>query len=203
MKKTVFYLALPVLLMTVPCAFFAPGFLYSENIPRRADAVVLFIGPDNAPRSEEANQLIKDGYARYLIIPSYDEVRVLNGRGEIERLPRMVPRGDLMHKVHMAAAYKDKKYYENTHIEALEAKRMMDDLGLRSAMLVSSAYHIRRIKLIAARVFDARRYAVSCNPARWQPQFTAGDWLDRTRRKIIVSEYIKIAWFLAYGAVGS
>jgi len=197
------YLAPLILLMTALFAFFAPGFLYSENIPRRADAVVLFIGPDTAPRSDEANQLIKDGYARYLIIPSYDEVRVVNGRGEIERVSGMVPRGDLIRKVHMAAAYKGKKYYENTHIEALEAKRMMDDLGLRSVMLVSSAYHIRRIKLIADRVFDARRYAVSCNPARWQPQFTVGDWFDRAHRKIIVSEYVKIAWFLAYGVVGS
>jgi uncharacterized SAM-binding protein YcdF (DUF218 family) len=197
------YLAPPVLLMTALFALFAPGFLYSENIPRRADAVVLFIGPDNVTRLDEANQLIRDGYARYLIIPSYDEVRVLNGQGEIERVSGMVPRGDLIHKVHMAAEYKDKEYYEHTHIEALEAKRMMDDLGLRSVMLVSSAYHMRRIKLIAGRVFDARRYDVSCNPARWQPQFTAGDWFDRARRKIIVSEYVKIAWFLAYGAVGS
>ena len=197
------YLAPPVLLMTALFALFAPGFLYSENIPMRADAVVLFIGPGNVTRLDEANQLIKDGYARYLIIPSYDEVRVLNGQGKIERVSGMVPRGDLIRKVHMAAEYKGKEYYENTHIEALEAKKMMDDLGLRSVMLVSSAYHMRRIKLIADRVFDARRYDVNCNPARWQPQFTARDWFDRVRRKIIVSEYVKIAWFLAYGVVGS
>lgn len=180
--------------------WFGPGFLFRENIPRHADAVVLFVGPGNESRLDEAKQLIREGYARYLLIPSYAEVYAVNGNGELELISGVVPRRDLVLRVRLAATYK--KHYENTHIEALEAKRMMDDLGLRSAMLVSSAYHMRRIGLIAGQVFDKRKYAVSCNPARWQAPFTAWDWLNRERRKIMVSEFGKIGWFLVYGVFG-
>jgi uncharacterized SAM-binding protein YcdF (DUF218 family) len=199
--KIFLYLIAPTILFATLFVIFAPGFLFMENIPRRADAVVLFIGPGNVPRLDEAKQLIKDGYARYLIIPSYGEVLLLNSQGEFEQISVAGPKDNLILRVRIAAIYK--KHYENTHIEALEAKRIMDDLGLSSALLVSSAYHMRRISMIAGRVFHARKYSISCNPARWQASFTSDDWLKKDRRKIIVSEYVKIAWFLAYGLVGS
>ncbi|TWJ16720.1 YdcF family protein [Geobacter argillaceus] len=199
MKKTILFFLALVCVVTA-FVWLAPGFLFTDDLPRKADAVVLFVGPGNESRLDEAKQLIREGYARYLLIPSYGEIYALNGQGALELISGTVPRKDLILKVRLAATYK--KYYENTHIEALEAKRMLDDLGLRSALLVSSAYHMRRIGLIAGKVFDWRKYSISCNPARWQASFTAGDWLNRDRRKIIASEYVKIAWFLAYGVFG-
>ena len=177
----------------------APGFLFTENISRKADAVVLFVGPGNEARLDEARQLIKEGYARYLFVPFSGEVFIAGPGGELVKVTENQPRGDLLNRIKVASIYK--RYYENTHVEALEAKRMMDDLGLKSAMLVSSAYHMRRINMIAGRVFDGRKYSISCNPARWQREFTAVDWLNADRRKIIVSEYVKIGWFLVYGVL--
>ena len=194
-------LAVAVFLMAAMFAAFAPGFLFMDNIPRKADAVILFVGPENVSRLDEAKQLIKDGYARFLLIPTTCEMFTVDPAGGFVKLAGNQQCGGLFLRIRIAANYK--KYYEKTHIEALEAKRMMDDLGLSSAMLVSSAYHMRRISMIAGRVFDARKYSISCNPARWQASFTLGDWLNKERRKIIVSEYVKIAWFLAYGVVGS
>lgn len=188
--------AIAVLVLLV---MFAPGFLFTADVPRKADAVVLFVGPGNESRLDEAKKLIKEGYARYLIIPNQGEVLSLNQHGELVKLTETITRDDLIRKVRLAVTYK--KHYENTHIEALEARRMMDDLGVRSAMLVSSGYHMRRIRLISGRVFDAKKNAVRCNPARWQKPFEAGDWLDNERRKIIVSEYVKIGWFLLYGVL--
>jgi uncharacterized SAM-binding protein YcdF (DUF218 family) len=190
-------LMLAVLLVVTLFLIFGPGFLFAEDITRKADAVVLFVGPGNDARLDEAKVLIKEGYARYLLIPSSGEMFRADPAGGLVRISGQQPRGDLILRIRIAATYK--KYYENTHIEALEAKRMLDDLGLRSAMLVSSAYHMRRISLIAGRVFSAMKYSISCNPARWQESFTAADWLNKERRKIIVSEYLKIGWFLASG----
>ena len=201
MKKTMVSLASAVFLTAAMFAAIAPGFLFMDNIPRKADAVILFVGPENVSRLDEAKQLIKDGYARFLLIPSSGELFTVAPSGVLVKLSGNQPRGDLFLRIRIAATYK--KHYENTHIEALEAKWMLDDLGLRSAMLVSSAYHMRRISMIVGRVFDARKYSISCNPARWQASFTAGDWLNKERRKIIASEYVKIAWFLVYGVVGS
>jgi uncharacterized SAM-binding protein YcdF (DUF218 family) len=196
LKMIMVYLAAPTLLVITLFVIFAPGFLSSEDIPRKADAVVLFVGPGNGARLDEAKQLIKEGYARYLLIPSSGELFATDPAGGVVRIAGNQARDYLFHRIRLAANYK--KRYENTHIEVLEAKRMMDDLGLRSAMMVSSAYHMRRIRLIAGRVFDSRIYFVSCKPARWQKPFTSADWMDAERRKIIVSEYVKILCFCLY-----
>lgn len=177
-------------------ALFAPGFIFIGDVPRKADAVVLFVGPGNEARLFEARQLLKEGYARYLLIPSSGEIFSADKVGEIEKIRIVQPKGDHFLRMRIAAKYR--KYLENTHIEALEARQMMDDMGLRSAMLVSSGYHMRRIRLIAGRVFGASSYSFSCNPAQWQQEFTASDWLDKERRRIIASEYVKIGWFLVY-----
>jgi len=189
------YWILPTLLLAGSLLTLAPGFLCYADLPRKADAVVLFVGPGNISRRDEAQQLIKDGYARYLLIPSSGELFAKAPDGALTRLAGQ-PRGELFFRLRTAPSYG--KHYENTHVEALEAKRMMDSLGLKSAMLVSSAYHMRRIGLIAGRVFDKREYAISCNPARWQKEFTMADWLDKERRQAIVSEYVKLGWFLVY-----
>jgi len=175
---------------------FAPGFLFIENFPRKADAVVLFIGPGNESRLDEANQLIKEGFTRYLLIPSSVELFAADSVGGLVRIGGNQQREILFLRIRIAANYK--KYFENTHIEMLEAKRMMDVRGMKSAMLVSSAYHMRRISLIAGRVFDAGTYSITCNPARWQTPFTVSDWLNTEHRNLIFSEYVKIAWFLVY-----
>jgi uncharacterized SAM-binding protein YcdF (DUF218 family) len=180
-------------------ALIAPGFLFTEDVPRKSDAVVLFVGPGNEARTDEAKYLIKEGYARYLLIPSSVEMFAANPAGGLVRITGDRSRGDLVRRIGIAVNYK--KHYENTHFEALEAKRMMDDLDLKSAMLVSSGYHMRRIRIIAGRVFDAGRYSITCNPARWQQEFTVADWLNADRRKIIVSEYVKIGWFFVYGVL--
>lgn len=188
---------LPVLLVVTIFLIFAPGFLFTEDIPRKSDAAVLFVGPGNEARLNEARQLVKGGYARYLLIPFSGEIFTTDSAGGFVRLTDNQPRRELFHKIRIAASYE--KYYENTHIEALEAKRMMNERGLKSAMLVSSGFHMRRIRMIADRVFDDRKYVVTCYPAQWHKKYTAADWLDAERRKIIFSEYVKIVWFLAYG----
>lgn len=193
------YLAAALLLLLALMVMYAPGFLFSEDPPRKADAVVLFVGPGNDARLFEARQLVKDGYARYLLIPSSGEVYVQDSAGELVLQEGRLPRAELVQRIRMASVYK--KHYENTHKEALEARRMMEDRGLHSALMVSSAYHMRRIRLIAWRVFDSATYSISCSPAQWGREFTAGDWLVKDRRRIIVSEYVKIGWFLVYGVL--
>ena len=196
---TLVYLTATFLLLLTLFVVFAPGFLLSDDIPGKADAVVLFVGPGNEARLDEAKVLIKEGHARYLLIPFTGEMFETDKAGGLVRITVNQPRGDLIRRVRMAANYR--KHYENTHIEALEAKRMMEELGLSSAMLVSSGYHMRRIRMISSRVFDAGTYSIKCNPARWQREFTAADWLDGEKRRIIVSEYVKIGWFLVYGVL--
>ena len=190
------YLTASLFVLLTLFVIFAPGFLFTEDPARKADAVVLFVGPGNEARLYEARQLVKDGYARYLLIPASGEVYAQDSAAELVKLEGKLPRADFVHRIRMASAYK--RHYENTHKEVLEARRMMEDRGLHSALMVSSAYHMRRIRMISWRVFDGSKYLISCSPTQWGQEFTAGDWLVKDRRRIIVSEYAKIGWFLMY-----
>jgi len=42
---TLFYLTSTFLLLLTLFVIFAPGFLFTEDVTRKADAVVLFVGP--------------------------------------------------------------------------------------------------------------------------------------------------------------
>ena len=58
------------LLMVSLFVIFTPLFLAYYDVPLKSDAVVLFIGAGNEERLNEAHQLIRDGFVKYLIILS-------------------------------------------------------------------------------------------------------------------------------------
>ena len=59
-------------------------------------------------------------------------------------------------------------FYEDTHIEIIEAQKRMSDYGLKSAIFVSSPHHMRRIKLIAEKVFKSNNYNFYYVPTRYE-----------------------------------
>ena len=77
-------------------------------------------------------------------------------------------------------------------------KAMMDELGFKSANFVSSPYHMRRVKLIADRVFAGGNYNLSFVPSRYEETHKNLWWLNKYDLKWVLSEYSKIIWFLLY-----
>ncbi len=174
---------------------YAPGFLVYADKPVEADAVVLYSGPGQKNRLQEARRLIAEGFARYLIIPDFGIVSIAGESGDLE--PVAPEQWGQSQSLRGSTPPLYRRYVESTHVEALEAKRILDRLGLRSALMVSSPYHTRRINMICHRVFD-QNYRVAVVPARTQQTFMVRDWLDMGKRGKIVSEYIKMVWFLLY-----
>jgi hypothetical protein len=152
-----------------------PGYLAYADKPAKADAVVLFIGFDSRARMQEARSLIAEGYANHLIIPAYDERPARKG-----------------------AAPNYRRYYENTHIEALEAKRIMDRQGFRSALFVSSPGHMRRIRMIAGEVFDPAAYRIAFIPTRFEQRPEGIRKFTPTNVAATALECAKIIWFQTY-----
>ena len=72
-KKLTFlvFVFLAVLLILLE---YAPHYLTYADTPVKSDAIVLFVGPDNRARQEEAQLLITQGYARYFLIPAYGKI---------------------------------------------------------------------------------------------------------------------------------
>ncbi len=169
---------------------FAYSYLKLNNKPVKSDIVVLFIGLEYEKRLEEAHQLLKENYAKALIIPAYHSEYTLV-KGKINRTQNF--RKSTLN----TSAYP--RYYENTHIEALEAKKMMDTAGYKSAIFVSSPFHMRRISIIASRVFKTKDYQISFSGSRYLRQGNSfSSMFNWYKVKQISSEYLKIAGFYLY-----
>lgn len=181
-----FSAAIVVLIIFVLLIIKAPGYLSYSDEPCRADAVILFLGNEYRERRAEAARLIRDGYADHLLIPAYGKLLKAD---DLERPSR---NGVPLRPSHYPG------FYEDTHVEVLEAKKLMDRNRLASAIFVSSPYHMRRIKLIANRVFTGGEYRIIFVPTRYEKP-TNGPWfLNQGSIRKVVGEYGKIAWFFLY-----
>ena len=88
--------------------------------------------------------------------------------------------------------------YENTHLELLLAREMMVKLGLKSAVVVSSPYHMRRLQLIAGQVFADGGYGIGLKSTFLKSHNSLACLQSDCCRKHVAGEYLKLAWFLVY-----
>jgi uncharacterized SAM-binding protein YcdF (DUF218 family) len=176
---------------------YAPYYLARTDKPARSDVIVLLIGSKFTPRKEEVFRLIEDGYARQLIIPAYGKVSDagLFSNQSSQTNPKPDPsliRGRVVRR----AQYP--RYFEDTHIEILEAKKMMDKTGFKSAIFVSSPYHMRRVSIIANKVFGKNGYSLIFVPSRYEQHNGSLWFLKKRDLKLVTGEYSKIIWFALY-----
>jgi uncharacterized SAM-binding protein YcdF (DUF218 family) len=187
-KILTYFLVLLLLANVLVLLYYGPRYLTYADKPLRSDAVVLFVGPDNKARREDANRLMSEGYARYLFIPAYgritDASSLSSTAGTKKANPKLI-----------ISALKPRPYFENTHVEVLEAKRMMEQYALKSAIFVSSPDHMRRIKIITERIFHEEPVRIVFVPIRVEP---AHQDLTLSDYKRMGKEYVKIIWFLMY-----
>ena len=183
-------LTFPFLALLLILALYAPHYLNYADQPAKADAVVLFLGKDIKARNMEAERLLSDGYANYLIIPALGQVISTS-----DKRPFQTKKS--------AATGRYPNFYENTHIEVLEAKRIMDHSGFKKANFVSAPSHMRRIKMITDHVFqqknsDPDAYQINFVPMRAEPSLPKASPWDLKNIGNVVYEYIKMAWFFSY-----
>ena len=175
--------------------WYAPRYLICENSLRKTDCIILLVGPDYDLRRDKALELMADGYSSNLVMPAFNSILVSSEK-EINP-PHWQPEEES--PFIDAMKIKDKfRFYENTHLEVLIAKEISERHGFRSITFVSSPYHMRRVKLIAERVFAANYYRLSFvtygtrNPNSFL-------WIFREEDlKWVTSEYVKIVWFMVY-----
>jgi uncharacterized SAM-binding protein YcdF (DUF218 family) len=189
----------------------SPRYLVYADLPAKCDIIVLFAGSDRDSRLREAQQLLQEGYSDYLFIPvTFSLYKAGPGRGGITairfsaavkpgiHLPAPRSEQEMTHVYFRKnwAAYRLPRYYEATHVEMLMAKKAMDASGFRKAIFVSSPYHMRRIKIMAARVFDPS-YDVKLVPSRFEKKFEA-PLPSQKDVQHVMTEFPKMIWFLCY-----
>jgi len=199
-KKLILYLALPISALIIFLVLHAPTYLNYADPPTKADAVVLFVGPDletTDARKKEANKLLDADYADVLIVPAYSHIY---RKADRQSLPVRI---DLSNVKYSSVVSNYPSFYENTHIEVLEAKRIMDHFGFKKANFVSSPYHMRRIKVMTDHIFHLKNtdqidYQIKFVPSPLKPSWAKVSQWDLKHIEILASEYTKTVWFYLY-----
>ena len=174
-----------IITVFISAIWYAPKYLAYADKPSKSDVVVLFVGSKlTTPlRLREALNLINEGFAQHLLIPAngtFFEAPVNNvtiTNRPIINYP---------------------SYFDDTHREMLEVKKVVDKKGFRSAIFVSSPFHMRRIKIMADNIFDSRFLQMKFVPARYEPGLDSVWLSSMCDLKMAATEYIKVIWFMAY-----
>jgi hypothetical protein len=182
-----------ILVMSGAIILYSPRFLLYSSEYKKANAIILLLGPDFKARQKEAYKLIDEGMTDYLIIPAYHKAyRVYDKEKKKYLSPNLYSFKPDQKNIAPSG------FYEDTHLEIIEARKMMSGYGLNSAIFVSSPYHMRRIKLIVMKVFDTDKGDFYFMPTRYEKapanywELSLADW-KKVRR-----EYGKILWFFIY-----
>jgi uncharacterized SAM-binding protein YcdF (DUF218 family) len=191
-RRAVLFLSLVIVLGL--CVYLAPRYLAFSEKPDKCDAVILLIGSNYKARLHEASQLVHEGYARYLIVPAHNRVLEAGSDGSLTRIPSP--------PAPAAVSRKTNDMIEDTHIEIASAKHVMKDLGLTSAIFVSSPYHMRRIKVMAGRVYrdttGAPSYRLNFVASRYETPRMSTWFMRPSELRFVLTEYGKLFWFLIY-----
>jgi hypothetical protein len=172
-------------------AVLLPSYLLYATPVEPTDAAVLFLGPGEEARRQQLDELVAKGWTKFVIVPWKGEIietRVSRAPVTPEKTARMARalRVDF-----------NKSFVERTHVEVRQALELMEYIAVTRAVFVSSPYHMRRIKLMADRVFDADTYKITYLPTAYDPPQWPwfAHWKDV---KWVFSEWVKIVWFLLY-----
>jgi DUF218 domain len=167
----------------------------------RSDAIVVLLGADDDAKIEWAFKLLDSGCARYLLIPgksfSCDNKKDKCLRAKHYRFNLQNYNFDNLTTI---PAWEEKLpwYKERTHIELIMTRQMMAAQDLESGIIVSHPYHMRRIRIIAATVFDNTSFRLDYLPTEDDPMPDQFLRLYVSRLLWVFSEAIKIVWFKFY-----
>lgn len=163
--------------------FKAGTYLVVNETPHKVDAIVVISG-DRGERTEYGVKLFKEGYAEHLI---FSGGIVYNNVTMAELMEK--------HAIELGVS-EDKILVENkadsTYENALFSKEILEKNNFKSAIVVSSNYHMRRTKMLFNRAFKKSDISLTfCassskyfNPNRW--------WNSNKSILMVVTEYIKL-----------
>jgi len=178
---------LTVALLTAPRALQAMGdFLVAGDPLRPSDAAIAISG-DGRERVRTASALVTEGDARWLILSGAPPGQ-RGAAAELVRYAREYQIADARMLVDASAT--------STVENAYGSARVMRTHGLRTAIVVTSPYHMRRTIIVFRAIFQPQGLAVRAFPAR-DSFFEVREWWTRRRdRELVLREYAKLAGYL-------
>ncbi|GBF35585.1 membrane protein [Desulfocucumis palustris] len=166
---------------------FAGKLLVLDQKPVKSD-VVIVLGGDSGERVERAAALYKAGYAPYMIVSggelyhSITQAEVMAEHAEELGVPReaLIPEARS----------------ESTYDNAAFSKEIILQRGFKSAIVVTSNYHMQRSRFIFQRVFKNSGVNLTYCSAR-EPRFDPDRWWSNNKSIMFtITEYIKFAGYV-------
>ena len=164
---------------------YASDFLVIKNSSQKADLVV--VATPFRPRFLHALGLFQNGYAKQILLVGDNRIKSLwNGKttselAKLEAINRGVPES----KIHI-------KHSTGTRTDALQAKILMATLNLKSALVISDPYNMRRLAMIFKNVFRGsglELFLATTNQERKNPDYW---WLSPHSFVYVIKEWIKL-----------
>ena len=150
-------------------------FLIVNDQPIQSEAIILLTG-GGIERHQKAVSLYKDGFAPLIIVSNALEDGIYESVIQLG-----VPRKDVI---------KETKA-DSTYSNALYTLAIMKEHNLKSAIIVSSDYHMRRVKINFKSVFS--NSGIRLNYSAAQTYYSSNYWFANKRNiNTTIDEYTKI-----------
>lgn len=177
-KKKVLFLCLPVLLI-ISMLLLAGRFLVFAQSPQKSDVIIVLSG--GAGRVEKAAELYKEGYAAKLILSNVNGYAGSLGDMLQTAIANGIPEEDILTE-NIA-----KSTYENAEFTL----PLLQELNFESALVVSSDFHMRRVKFNFDSVY--RKSDIQLTYVASETKFKIRNWWkDEFSRGLVFEEYSKM-----------
>ncbi len=192
-KKKRKYIVIAVVIVAIVFLFVNAGrFLVVSQEPVKAD-VIIVLGGDNILRTDYGVKLLQKGYS--------DKIMFTGGTTSKKRI--RVEAEEMRKRALKLGVANDKIILEDkaisTYENAIFSKDIVLNKGYKSAIVVTSDYHMRRSSLVFNKAFrksGVKLTFCSVEDVRFKPK----KWfMDKTSRSITALEYKKLIGYFILG----
>ena len=195
-KRKIIILIIVIAVLMVIIGLNLGRFLVESDKLEKADVIAVFSG-DSGARTERAVELLKEGYADYLILSGgrvYDDVTI----------------AELMKSHAIKLGVDESKILiddeaSTTNENAEFTADIIEENNLRSVIVVTSDYHTRRSKLAMEKalentLIDGEKVEVTVTPSK-EEKFTTKWWTSGNSVLMVISEYLKLMGYWVKGYI--
>lgn len=163
--------------------------LYFNEALQPVDIIIVLSGDDEGFRLRQAYNLYQKRYAKKILLSGGTNLWKETGIDLMENylIKLGVSKEDIL----------SEKESESTVENALFSKRILEKRGLKSAIVVTSPPHTRRVSIIFRKTFSPKIKILVCsNPDAFKVE---GWWQNPSYRRTVIREFFQIGWYLLFG----
>jgi uncharacterized SAM-binding protein YcdF (DUF218 family) len=180
-------------ILGMAAALLGPGLFLDtpQPAPQVSDAIVVISGDEQMARFQEGVNLYQRGFGRYLV---FSGAAFDNGTSNAD-----VMRDLAIHRGIPDSAIFEERQGEDTWGNAVYTRQVLEQHGLRSAILVTSPYHARRAKLTFDTAYAGSGIQLMVHAAPDSQWRKLSWWQQPETRRLTFTELQKLAYIFATG----